>query len=555
MHICRYRHDDTLPRRIRELLEDRAFAHFYAEHAERPAPPVAHADEPGLKRLARSLDTVLQHADLGETTRGDPELAEAAAHRVVHWLAEEWARSTAIAELDEEERLLVELRRRSSADAVSPALSPEAAQLNAALETVRRRYPARRALWDHFARRLNAPAADGISAKQHAAARAAFVQAWALHFAEHRRRTEERALLRGLRRFLVQLQRDLAEAEERRRRVRDLFGFAGGFWDLLHGAWQEMEWGTLEEAAGLLRDDPTITALAKVLGRGLHAEPEYETVSEEREIEERAIHAEVLGRSEVEGIRMGHAVESMLPSEAALLSDPDTELAFTKRFADDELLSLHYRRLDEHIDISRRTEQVEHLVARQRGPVIVCIDTSGSMAGSPERVAKAISLAVSQMAVREGRRCYLISFSTEIRTLEISDLPRELPALSDFLAHSFHGGTDLRPALREALRMLERERFRRADVLTVSDFRVPKIADRFGVELQRARDRYATIFHSLTVNPHATDDPLHLFDLKWHYDISHPESAGVVLGRFAGYARHEKEPPAQRQRPATVQRT
>lgn len=303
-----------------------------------------------------------------------------------------------------------------------------------------------------------------------------------------------------------------------------------------------MEWGPLEEAAALLRRDPTISALADVLGRGLHAEPEYEMVSEEREIEEHSVHAEVLGRSEVEGIRMGHAVETMLPSEAALLSDPDTELAFTKRFADDQLLSLNYRRLDEHVEISRRTKHVEYLVARERGPVILCIDTSGSMAGIPERVAKAISLAVARTALREGRRCYLISFSTEIRSLEVTELPRELPALSDFLAHSFHGGTDLRPALREALRMLDRERFRRADVLTVSDFQIPKIADRFGTELQRARDSHASIFHSLTVNPKPAEDPLHLFDYRWHYDISHPESEGVVLGRFARSARRHADP-------------
>ncbi|NBC29605.1 MAG: hypothetical protein GVY29_06395, partial [Spirochaetes bacterium] len=76
----------------------------------------------------------------------------------------------------------------------------------------------------------------------------------------------------------------------------------------------------------------------------------------------------------------------------------------------------------------------------------------------------------------------------------------------------------------------------------LSDFKVPKIADRLGEELQRARDAHATVFHSLTVNESPVIDPLHLFDFRWHYDISHPESEGVVLGRFAKHAGHGRRP-------------
>ena len=566
MHVCRYGHDETLPHHLRELLEDRAFAYFRDGAAPRegseaaPAPQAARATpadagaaeapREGASRsvartagartnaamvqearvgaasesLRRSLDTVLAHANVGGLTAGDDDLAEAAAHKCVAWVGEVWTTSSRAEGLQDEERLMEAARRRGMEDA---------AVLDASLDLVGRRYPNRSQAWRYFASLLRRDSAKAVTAAEQRAAVAGFLQSWKVCFDTRRRAVEHQTLMRGIRSFLRQLRRDLEAARDAQHRVRDMFGVAGGFWDLLEGEWDRVAWDSLEEAARLLKEQPTIRRLARILGRGTHAEPEYTRVVEEHAVAEYHVHDEVLGRSQVEGVRMGHAVETMLSSEAALLSDETTELVFTKRFADDGLLSLDYRRLDEHVQVTSRTESVERLVPQRRGPIIACIDTSGSMKGTPERVAKAASLAIAREALREGRRCYLISFSTEIRTLEVAELPRDIPELSQFLAHSFHGGTDLRPALREALRMLQEERFRRADVIAISDFQIPKIADRMSADLQAARDAYATIFHSLTVNEKPVTDPLNLFDFRWHYDISHPEAEGIVLGRFA----------------------
>jgi uncharacterized protein with von Willebrand factor type A (vWA) domain len=42
-----------------------------------------------------------------------------------------------------------------------------------------------------------------------------------------------------------------------------------------------------------------------------------------------------------------------------------------------------------------------------------------------------------------------------------------------FLDGGFHGGTDLRPALDESLRVMEQAQFSLADVVVISDFRIP----------------------------------------------------------------------------------
>ena len=45
---------------------------------------------------------------------------------------------------------------------------------------------------------------------------------------------------------------------------------------------------------------------------------------------------------------------------------------------------------------------------QQRGPFIVCVDTSGSMGGYPEECAKALFLALLKVAMDEKRGCYLL---------------------------------------------------------------------------------------------------------------------------------------------------
>ena len=59
-------------------------------------------------------------------------------------------------------------------------------------------------------------------------------------------------------------------------------------------------------------------------------------------------------------------------------------------------------------------EQEEVSVEKKepKGPIIVCVDTSGSMQGTPENIAKTVTFALSKIAIEEERKCYLISFST-----------------------------------------------------------------------------------------------------------------------------------------------
>ena len=111
------------------------------------------------------------------------------------------------------------------------------------------------------------------------------------------------------------------------------------------------------------------------------------------------------------------------------------------------------------------------------GPIIACVDTSGSMYGAPEVTAKALLLALAKEAVKSGRKCYVISFSVEIETLDLSTFKGggAMEKLIGFLNMSFWGGTDIDPAIRECLRMLKGEEYRNSDVIMISDFITPAL--------------------------------------------------------------------------------
>ncbi len=49
--------------------------------------------------------------------------------------------------------------------------------------------------------------------------------------------------------------------------------------------------------------------------------------------------------------------------------------------------------------------------AAELGPIILCLDTSGSMRGARETVAKALALECLRGANRQRRPCYLYAFS------------------------------------------------------------------------------------------------------------------------------------------------
>ena len=298
----------------------------------------------------------------------------------------------------------------------------------------------------------------------------------------------------------------------------------GILWDLSESEFTETDTDTLLTWAEEFRNDPALRRLCEMLGRSVSASrndsPEKVVVTSSTK------HRDTTVSEELSGVETGNRIEDLLPSEKGLLNDPDLEILFDLKYAEDRLMCFDKQGYSE---VTQDSEDIVTVTSDEAymGPIILCIDTSGSMNGSPERIAKAIALYLSLMASSQKRRCYLINFSTDIRTYDIVPPAGTRPLLT-FLRHSFHGGTDIVPALREAVRKIGDEEYSRADVLVVSDFVMPPDALRpMTGDMHLARNRGCR-FHSLTIGSFPFGpETAEWFDGCWTYS----PVDGRVVGR------------------------
>ena len=513
MHHCSYAHEfDALPTVVREALEGESYAAFMGHPASSTGP--GRDDPAGVPRpLADTTHRLIATASFAAYTNDNPRLSERLAHEAVSWCNTQWRRLENEDPLkDEEGRLLALERSQTLAEARVSMLPGHRARLLASAEEI---------LKDPISAD---PGRSGpVSETGDAAGRvevrariAAVAEKWRTAMHAERERFQTRELGRSLGAFVREISAVLPRLARAQSVVRDLFGTDEALWDQSRGEWLAAEWETLETFAEQLEDLPELDRLAQILGRSLVA---TELTTTTRVLREVSIRLVGLGKSEVTGVNFGDDLTSLLPSEMALLADPATEDLFYAKLAHKELLQLDYRRdqVVEHTNL--RSVPVTEQVVVPRGPVIVCVDTSGSMLGDPEQVAKAMTLALARRVVTDRRNLSVIAFSTAIRTFTLDATAVDLSALCEFLSGSFHGGTDLRPALAEALRILETEQFQHADVLIVSDFKIPKIADRFIDRIKKQQHR-GTLFHSLTVARAPVSDPLHIFDNSWLFNLT-----------------------------------
>lgn len=221
------------------------------------------------------------------------------------------------------------------------------------------------------------------------------------------------------------------------------------------GFFSERALTALEETAHRLESSPALQEILLLLGR---------LEAEEAATHRRPSPARRPGRrqpSELRGVTLSGDLSRVTPAALAQLGATETEGLFMLSLAENRLMSWDLG------GPSRTTTALAPRVQRRRGPLVLCIDTSASMDGAAEALAKAATLAALRLALRQGRACRLISFSsaTDWRELELSRLPEALPELLEFLLGAFRGGTEPGAALYRLARAPQRP----ADVLLISD--------------------------------------------------------------------------------------
>lgn len=164
---------------------------------------------------------------------------------------------------------------------------------------------------------------------------------------------------------------------------------------------------------------------------------------------------------EVADIQYGSDIGQVLPSELALLADPALEALFFHRYAEGQLMQY---------ELASNEKQGQ-------GPIILAVDTSGSMTeplgGIAKDVwAKAVMLALMAIARLQGRDMVAFLFSGSAHELTRFDFPKGraphqtvIRAVETFIG----GGTVFEPWMEAALQAVDEAQFNRADVIAATD--------------------------------------------------------------------------------------
>jgi uncharacterized protein with von Willebrand factor type A (vWA) domain len=165
-------------------------------------------------------------------------------------------------------------------------------------------------------------------------------------------------------------------------------------------------------------------------------------------------------RSEMHSVTTSGDLQHMLPVESVKLQDETLKSLFFARWAEGKLLT--YQLTGRNWAGGAR---------KKRGPMVAMVDTSGSMHGAPEVVAKSIILALVRRMLKEGRDAKVLLFSSVGQSvgIELTDKRKMASEFLDFLNYTFEGGTDFNTALREGLETLKEMQYRNADILFITD--------------------------------------------------------------------------------------
>lgn len=514
MHFCRYFHDDDqIPQAIRTTLEDSLYRAFVGEHDTGTATHEVSVPGP----IRDTLDRLISSVSFTHYTAANARLSERLAHEAVHWVGERWAQIASEDPFEEEQHEIETVAEGLDPTGAAQAMARRRPELAGLAEAITTAPAIARSADDRAGHRLDTEARLGLLARR-----------WRERMENDRAHHQARLLGRSLGGFIRELEALVPRLAREQRVVRDVFGNEDALWDLSRHEWEELQLEGLLEASQMLREHPELDRLAELLGRSRSVSEQRTVHRVERRVRLRPVG---VGKSEVTGVRAGDDLTSLLASEIALLAHPETQELFYAKLARRELLVLDYNRQQIVEDVIVRNVPSREEVPVDRGPAIVCVDTSGSMLGLPEKVAKATVLALARRLAVDRRRLEVIAFSSQVRSFTVDHGASNLPDLAGFLAGGFHGGTDLGKALAAALTALEQAEYRHADVLVVSDFRVPKIADRFLPRIT-AQHRTGTLFHSLTVARAPVVDPLHIFDSSWLFSTESgriaPESLRAI---------------------------
>ena len=160
------------------------------------------------------------------------------------------------------------------------------------------------------------------------------------------------------------------------------------------------------------------------------------------------------GAVEIKGVTTGDKIQDTLPSDRMNLCNDITKGDF-------------YRRMSEHGLLQYSKESNKQ---KNKGPIIVCVDTSGSMQGDEEIWSKALTVGILEVAQMQKRDFACIIYSSHADKPIVIKKDEIAPQKIIDCAERFHnGGTSFEAPLNEALELIKDSTFKNADIVFITD--------------------------------------------------------------------------------------
>jgi len=310
------------------------------------------------------------------------------------------------------------------------------------------------------------------------------VMLWHLDHLVDRAPTESRDVAVG--RMAQAFRNEWSVQRQQWEQVLELFKSLGDLadlrWDDLQGRLNSHGWSEARRIGALLGTLPELARFIDGVGRARRGDdlppapdPSPRTDAPRRPVAV-AIATELLDQpNEVRGVKRSGRLARMLASEAAMVRHPVLRRLWRARFAEQQLLTYEDAAVSTQWrlrqDTLARSQSAFRGVPLGHGPMLVCLDTSGSMRGAPENVAKACVLQALRTAHGSGRACRLLAFGGvgELLEQDLALTPEGLDTLLALMDQSFDGGTDVQTPLERAIALVQQGTHALADILIVSD--------------------------------------------------------------------------------------
>lgn len=184
---------------------------------------------------------------------------------------------------------------------------------------------------------------------------------------------------------------------------------------------------------------------------------------------------------EVCGVELGNEIHKVLPSEKLFLARESTKKSFYKKLTQKELLSYRYK--------NNR--------AKSKGPIICCIDTSGSMEGEREVWSKSVAISLLDIAIKQKREFVAVMFSNKVyKVLEFTKHRIEPSKLYELATFFYGSGTNFIEPLEKSIELISGARYKYADIVFITDGKAyidPEFVERFKLVKDKKEFRMITV--------------------------------------------------------------